>query len=279
LSSGGAIIAGVAGGTVTGFFMLRQQRLAANQSVRDQLRERIDTVRHAVEELIAARNLWRSFIPIASSDPLADIVERRERDRVAAKEIAASLMVARKTFLDAMSRFAPFAPPRKIRDPMGRLAVNSLTLVVALELLSGGRENMRGNWGSTTRELVDLMIERIGEDHMILSIAIAPQPNASLLVAARYWKEVTADEAPAITSAATADATVGSPFSFQITATGFPHPKLSKVGDLPRGITFHARAGTFTGTIKTETNRRYPITITAKNSAGTATQNFVLAVL
>ena len=86
------------------------------------------------------------------------------------------------------------------------------------------------------------------------------------------------DEAPAITSAATANATVGSPFLFQITDTGFPDPTISKTNALPRGITFQAGAETFSGTPRPGTAGSYPITITAKNSSGTVTQSFVLTV-
>jgi len=41
------------------------------------------------------------------------------------------------------------------------------------------------------------------------------------------------------TSAATASATRGSPFTFEIAASGSPPPRIKVVGRLPRGITFH----------------------------------------
>jgi Tol biopolymer transport system component len=86
------------------------------------------------------------------------------------------------------------------------------------------------------------------------------------------------NEAPAITSPSAATATVGSAFSFQVTATGFPIPKFSKVGTLPKGITFTAASGTLSGTPKANAAGSYPITVTAKNSSGTFTQTFTLTV-
>jgi hypothetical protein len=86
------------------------------------------------------------------------------------------------------------------------------------------------------------------------------------------------DEAPAITSADTAAAVTGSAFSFQVTTTGFPAPKITKAGSLPKGVSFKAATGTFTGTPKAGTSGSYPIAITATNSSGTTTQNFTLTV-
>jgi hypothetical protein len=85
-------------------------------------------------------------------------------------------------------------------------------------------------------------------------------------------------EGPVITSANTASATVGSAFSFQATATGYPAPSISKTGRLPHGITYKASTGTFSGTPAAGSAGTYPITITAHNSTGTVTQSFVLTV-
>ena len=86
------------------------------------------------------------------------------------------------------------------------------------------------------------------------------------------------NEAPVITSASTASVSQGSAFSFQITATGFPAPSFSKSGTLPKGITFKAATGTFSGTPKSGTAGNYVITLTAKNSSGSVSQNFILTV-
>jgi len=86
-------------------------------------------------------------------------------------------------------------------------------------------------------------------------------------------------EAPTITSATTANATVGSAFSFQVTDTGFPDPSISKTGTLPSGITFQASTGTFSGTPRAGTAGSYPITITVTNSSGAVTQNYFVLVV
>lgn len=86
------------------------------------------------------------------------------------------------------------------------------------------------------------------------------------------------DEPPTMTSAATATATIGSPFSFQVAATGYPAPKLTKTGALPKGVTFSAASGIFSGTPKAGTTGSYPIIITAINSSKAVTQLFNLTV-
>lgn len=86
------------------------------------------------------------------------------------------------------------------------------------------------------------------------------------------------NDAPEITSTSSTAATIGSAFSFQVTATGFPVPKLTKAGTLPKGIAFNAASGSFSGTPKANTAGSYPITITAKNSTGTTSQSFTLVV-
>jgi len=84
--------------------------------------------------------------------------------------------------------------------------------------------------------------------------------------------------APAISSADTAEAFAGSPFSFQVTATGFPGPKITAAGHLPEGVTFTSATAAFSGTPKAGSSGIYPITITAKNTSGTVTQIFILVV-
>jgi hypothetical protein len=86
------------------------------------------------------------------------------------------------------------------------------------------------------------------------------------------------DQPPAITSPASATTTAGSAFSFPVTTTGYPAPRLTKAGTLPAGITFKAATGTFTGTPKAGTEGTYTIAITATNTTSTVTQNFTLTV-
>jgi streptogramin lyase len=86
------------------------------------------------------------------------------------------------------------------------------------------------------------------------------------------------NEAPVITSVASASATAGTPFSFPVTTTGYPAPAVTKSGILPRGVTFQGATDTFTGTPRAGTAGAYPVTITAKNSSGAVTQSFVITV-
>jgi len=85
----------------------------------------------------------------------------------------------------------------------------------------------------------------------------------------------------AITSAATATATGGQPFSFVVQTTGTPVPTLTTAGTLPSGITFVANSNgtaTLSGTPAATANGIYPLTFTARNSTGTASQAFTLTV-
>ena len=95
---------------------------------------------------------------------------------------------------------------------------------------------------------------------------------------ARQAFTLTITQPPSITSADTATASTGSAFTFPVTATGFPAPKITETGRLPRGVTFHSATATFTGTPSPGTSGTYPVTIKARNSAGTTTQHFTLTV-
>jgi hypothetical protein len=89
---------------------------------------------------------------------------------------------------------------------------------------------------------------------------------------------LTVDQAPAITSAAAATATHGKAFTFTFTAVGYPVPSVTHTGTV-RGLTYSGNGNgtaTLSGTPATAGN--YSLTITTKNSVGTATQAFTLAV-
>ena len=66
--------------------------------------------------------------------------------------------------------------------------------------------------------------------------------------------------------------------SFPVTATGYPAPEITESGSLPQGVTFNSATTTLHGVPEAGTNGSYPITITAKNAAGTITQRFTLTV-
>ena len=75
------------------------------------------------------------------------------------------------------------------------------------------------------------------------------------------------NQAPAVTSAATATFTVGTPGSFTVTTSGFPLPTLARGGvALPAGVTFVDNGngtGTLSGTPAAGTGGTYAITFTA----------------
>jgi hypothetical protein len=93
--------------------------------------------------------------------------------------------------------------------------------------------------------------------------------------------QLTVNSGLAITSAASATATSGTAFSFNVTTTGTPAPTLSRAGTLPPGITFTANSNgtaTLSGTPAAAAKGTYPLTFTARNSTGTASQAFTLTV-
>jgi hypothetical protein len=81
------------------------------------------------------------------------------------------------------------------------------------------------------------------------------------------------DQAPAITSAAKTTVATGKPFSFAVTATGYPAPTFTESGALPKGVTLSS--GLLSGT-PSGPAASYVITITATNAAGSAQQSFTL---
>ena len=88
---------------------------------------------------------------------------------------------------------------------------------------------------------------------------------------------LTIDEAPSFTSASEATFMIGVPGTFTVSAFGFPAPTYSETGPLPAGVSFGTN-GVLSGTPADSASGSYPITMTATNSAGTATQAFTLNV-
>jgi hypothetical protein len=89
---------------------------------------------------------------------------------------------------------------------------------------------------------------------------------------------LTVDQAPSITTAATATATHGKAFTFTFTAIGYPVPSVTHTGTV-RGLTYKSNGnGTATLSGTPTTAGTYAMTITAKNSVGSATQAFTLSV-
>jgi len=89
---------------------------------------------------------------------------------------------------------------------------------------------------------------------------------------------LTVQQAPAITSAAAASATHGTAFSFTFTSSGYPLPTLTRSGSVP-GLSFTSNSnGTATLSGTPTKAGTYTLTITAKNSIGSAVQTFTLTV-
>jgi VCBS repeat-containing protein len=92
---------------------------------------------------------------------------------------------------------------------------------------------------------------------------------------------LTISGAPTITSAAAATFTVGSAGSFTVTTVATPTATISQTGTLPGNVAFTPNpdgTGTLSGTPLAGTGGTYPLTFTATNSEGTATQSFTLTV-
>ena len=81
---------------------------------------------------------------------------------------------------------------------------------------------------------------------------------------------------PVITSAATATATVGKAFSYQITATN--SPTRYGVGGLLAGFTVNAQTGLLTGTPTAAQAGTHSLTLQAANAGGTGTKTLALTV-
>jgi YVTN family beta-propeller protein len=87
--------------------------------------------------------------------------------------------------------------------------------------------------------------------------------------------------APAFTSGSAATAHSGVAFTFTVTATGDPAPTITKTGVLPSGVKFTDDGdgtATISGTPRKAVAGVYPLTLTARNTNGTATQAFTLTV-
>ena len=92
---------------------------------------------------------------------------------------------------------------------------------------------------------------------------------------------LTVTRAPAIQKIRTIRARVGAALRLTIRATGYPPPALAESGPLPGGLTFTDNGnGTaiIAGTPAAGSRGRYPVTITATNTSGTATRRFTIVV-
>ena len=91
----------------------------------------------------------------------------------------------------------------------------------------------------------------------------------------------TVTQAPAFTSGSAATAAYGARFTFTVTTTGSPAPTITAAGRLPSGVRFTDNkdgTATISGTPRRAAAGVYPLTLTARNTNGTATQAFTLTV-
>jgi hypothetical protein len=93
--------------------------------------------------------------------------------------------------------------------------------------------------------------------------------------AANSSDTVTIDIPPVFTSGTSTTFTLGTPGSFNVTASGTPSPIFSETGALPSGVTL-TTAGVLSGT--PGAGGTYPITITAENGTTNTIQDFTLTV-
>jgi len=85
----------------------------------------------------------------------------------------------------------------------------------------------------------------------------------------------------AFTSDSAATQAFGVKFSFTVSTTGSPPPKITTTGSLPPGVSIKDHIGgtaTISGTPANSASGVYPMTLTARNKNGTATQTFTLTV-
>ncbi|MDA8297254.1 MAG: hypothetical protein M0004_11835 [Actinomycetota bacterium] len=83
---------------------------------------------------------------------------------------------------------------------------------------------------------------------------------------------------PAFTSPSSASASAGVPFSFTVSASGLPAPRIGAEGRLPAGLRLRGGAGSATLSGAVRTAGTYRFVLTARNSAGQVSQDFTLAV-
>jgi hypothetical protein len=93
---------------------------------------------------------------------------------------------------------------------------------------------------------------------------------------------LTVDQAPAITSVASATFATGAAGAFTVDASGFPAPALTESGPLPAGVTFTDNGNgtaSLSGTPAAGTGGTYPLVLTADNAVDSPqTQDFTLTV-
>ena len=104
-------------------------------------------------------------------------------------------------------------------------------------------------------------------------ITVGSEPRAIAITSAA------STQGPAFTSGSAATAAFGAAFTFTVTKTGDPAPRITRTGRLPAGVRFSDNkdgTATISGTPVRTAAGVYPLTLTARNKYGAATQAFTL---
>ena len=115
-------------------------------------------------------------------------------------------------------------------------------------------------------------------------IGITTGPDANLWFAeasANQIGQVVLSSSPTITSPQIDHINARAPINFTVTTTGNPTPSITESGTIPPGISFTDNGdgtATFSGQASTTNTGYYFMTLTATNSAGSASQEFVMTV-
>ena len=140
----------------------------------------------------------------------------------------------------------------------------------AIAITPDGKTAYVANYGSDTVTPIATATNTAGPP-----ITVGSDPDAIAITPA------TVTQAPAFTSGSTATAAYGAAFTFTVTTTGDPAPTITRTGRLPSGVRFTDNkdgTATISGTPRKAAAGVYPLTLTARNKYGTATQAFTLTV-
>jgi YVTN family beta-propeller protein len=140
----------------------------------------------------------------------------------------------------------------------------------AIAITPNGKTAYVGNYASATVTPIATATNTAGPPIPVgtepLAIAITP---------------VTVPHAPVFTSGSAATAAYGAAFTSTVTTTGDPAPTIIRTGRLPTDVRFIDNkdgTATISGTPRKAAAGVYPLTLTARNKYGTATQAFTLTV-
>jgi YVTN family beta-propeller protein len=132
---------------------------------------------------------------------------------------------------------------------------------------------------------VSVYVTNVGSD-TVTPIATATNTAGPPITTGAYPYAIaitpgTVTQAPAFTSGSATAAAYGAAFTFMVTTTGDPAPRITRTGRLPSGVRFADNGdgtATLSGTPAHSAAGVYPLTLTARNKNGTATQAFALTV-